>query len=77
MTADTQLVVDDIAEILRACGDLLPDVLHYLVRCGFDSFQLPERFDSAAAADLLRVTPDHYQGSVIQPVPSALERRLV
>jgi uncharacterized protein (DUF934 family) len=60
---------------LRACGDLLPDLLHYLVRCGFDSFLLPERFDPEAAAALLQVATEHYQGSVVEPLPLFRRRR--
>ena len=27
---------------LRAIGDIIPDQLHYLWRCGFDAFELPD-----------------------------------
>ena len=27
---------------LRAVGDVHPDVIHYMKRCGFDTFQMPE-----------------------------------
>ncbi|HAZ60322.1 MAG TPA: oxidoreductase [Gammaproteobacteria bacterium] len=34
---------------IRATGRILPDQLHFLERCGFDAFELPERFDPERA----------------------------
>jgi len=54
---------------LRAVGDIRPDLLHYLRRCGFDSFQLAE----GASIDLEdpRLAPHarYYQASVVGPEP--------
>ncbi|MEZ5730485.1 MAG: DUF934 domain-containing protein [Burkholderiaceae bacterium] len=36
---------------LRAVGDILRDQLFYLARCGFDSFELADGSDAAAAVD--------------------------
>ena len=63
---------------LRAVGDIRADILHYLYRCGFDSYQM--------AADGSRVTStgrtmstgfntlapysDYYQASVLQSQPA-------
>lgn len=60
---------------LRAIGELLPDQLRALFRCGFDAVLLPERFcprDALTRVDLVSV---HYQGSARDPEP-LLRRRL-
>ena len=36
---------------LRAVGDVHPDVIHYMKRCGFDTFQMPEGRTLPAAAN--------------------------
>ncbi|MDA1076335.1 MAG: DUF934 domain-containing protein [Proteobacteria bacterium] len=48
---------------LRAIGDVQPDMLHYLVRCGFSSFLLPDgrRMDTAKSA--FAPYTNHYQVS--------------
>tara|TARA_B110000014_G_scaffold262381_1_gene256222 strand:+ start:2431 stop:2904 length:474 start_codon:yes stop_codon:yes gene_type:complete len=54
---------------LRAVGDVLPDWTPYMLRSGFDSFELPDlRAAETAIACMQRMT-DHYQGSVSQPSP--------
>ncbi len=53
---------------LRAVGSFPPDLLHYLQRCGFDSFEIaPGREDASAAA--LAPHTAYYQGSVTSPTP--------
>ena len=60
---------------LRATGDVRPDLVHYLVRCGFDSVEMPEgRYLSLAAAEEANATlapySDYYQASVLNPQPA-------
>jgi uncharacterized protein (DUF934 family) len=55
---------------LRAIGDVHPDMLHYLERCGFDSFLLPDGRDPQIALSALDSISDFYQGSVIEPLPA-------
>jgi uncharacterized protein (DUF934 family) len=55
---------------LRAIGEVHEDLLHYMRRCGFDSFQLPDGRDPAVALAALHSLSDFYQGSVIDPRPA-------
>jgi uncharacterized protein (DUF934 family) len=65
---------------LRAVGDVHPDVIHYMKRCGFDTFQMPEgrtlppAANDAAGNDdtsnTLAPHSDYYQASVIHPEPA-------
>ena len=55
---------------LRAIGDVHTDILHYLHRCGFDSYLLPDGRDPATALAALGSLTDFYQGSVVQPLPA-------
>jgi uncharacterized protein (DUF934 family) len=55
---------------LRAIGDVHTDMLHYLRRCGFDSYVLPDGRDPATALIALDSLTDFYQGSVAQPLPA-------
>lgn len=57
---------------LRAIGDVHPDLLHYLHRCGFTSYVLPEHRQLPIADNFNPITPysDHYQGSVANPKPA-------
>ncbi len=65
---------------LRAVGDVHPDLIHYMKRCGFDTFQMPEgRTLPAAVNDAeggidgntpLAPYSDYYQASVIHPEPA-------
>jgi len=54
---------------LRAIGDVRPDLLHYLRRCGFDSFLLAD--GSSVELDDPRLAPHgrYYQASVVEPEP--------
>ena len=56
---------------LRAVGDVHPDLLHYMRRCGFDSFELPDH-RSAMLEDAASLAPysDYYQASVVEPEPA-------
>ncbi len=54
---------------LRAVGQVHPDLLHYMHRCGFDTFVLPDDYDADRACRLLAPYSDHYQGSVRAPEP--------
>ena len=62
---------------LRAVGDVHPDVIHYMKRCGFDTFQMPEgralpaaANDADAGHNALAPHSDYYQASVIHPEPA-------
>jgi uncharacterized protein (DUF934 family) len=55
---------------LRAIGDVHTDMLHYLRRCGFDSYLLSDGRDPATALTALESLTDFYQGSVVQPLPA-------
>jgi uncharacterized protein (DUF934 family) len=55
---------------LRAFGEVLEDVMNYMRRCGFDSYQLPDGHDPEVALRALRSFSDFYQGSVIEPRPA-------
>jgi uncharacterized protein (DUF934 family) len=55
---------------LRAVGEVLEDVMNYMRRCGFDSYQLPDGHDPQVALRAMRSLSDFYQGSVIDPRPA-------
>ncbi len=64
---------------LRAVGDVQPDIIHYMKRCGFDTFQMPENRVLPAAndadgtdsgANTLAPYSDYYQASVLNPQPA-------
>ncbi|NJN52771.1 MAG: DUF934 domain-containing protein [Gammaproteobacteria bacterium] len=55
---------------LRAIGAIHEDLVHYLVRCGFDSYLLPDGRNTEVAQRGLSVMSDYYQGSVIDPQPA-------
>lgn len=60
---------------LRAVGDIHPELLHYMIRCGFDSFMLPpERqallTDDARVGGFLAPYSNYYQASVVEPTPA-------
>ena len=60
---------------LRATGDVLRDQFHFLVRAGFDSFEVKKPADAAAFAKSVSRYSVHYQGSA-DGSPPALRRRL-
>jgi uncharacterized protein (DUF934 family) len=48
---------------LRAVGEVLTDQLFYMLRCGFDSFQLADGKDTQAALDAFQTFSVTYQGA--------------
>jgi uncharacterized protein (DUF934 family) len=54
---------------LRAIGDIRPDLLHYLRRCGFDTFMLAEGCSVDLADPRLAPHTSYYQASAVEPVP--------
>ena len=55
---------------LRATGAVHEDLLHYMVRCGFDAFELPDERCQATALSMLTPYTEHYQASVSNPDPA-------
>ncbi len=55
---------------LRAIGAVHEDLLHYMQRCGIDSYQLPDGHDPTVALAAMKSLTDFYQGSVIDPRPA-------
>lgn len=60
---------------LRATGDVLRDQFHFLVRAGFDSFEVKKQADARVFAEVLARYSVHYQPAADGSVP-ALQRRL-
>jgi uncharacterized protein (DUF934 family) len=54
---------------LRAIGDVLPDQLYYMRRCGFDAFALRADRDPETALDALKPFSESYQAASDQPLP--------
>ncbi len=54
---------------LRAVGDIRPDLLHYLKRCGFDSVLLAEGVSVDFDDPRLAPHAHYYQASVVDPQP--------
>ena len=48
---------------LRAVGDIFVDQLHFLRRCGFDTFELPDDTSLDAALNCLDTFSIHYQAA--------------
>ncbi len=61
---------------LRAVGAVTADILHYLARCGFDSFELespsvyPDGSMVSTGFNTLAPYSDNYQASVLEPEPA-------
>jgi uncharacterized protein (DUF934 family) len=55
---------------LRAIGDVHPELIHYLRRCGFDSFLLPQAHSLAPDDDRLAPYSDYYQASMAETLPA-------
>lgn len=55
---------------LRAIGDVRPELIHYLRRCGFDSFVLAEGQTLHADDDRLAPYSDYYQASIAETRPA-------
>ena len=60
---------------LRATGDVLRDQFHFLVRAGFDSFEVKKAADARVFADVLARYSVFYQPAA-DGRPPALRRRL-
>ncbi|MFO7550594.1 MAG: DUF934 domain-containing protein [Haliea sp.] len=54
---------------LRAVGAFLPDQLHYLRRCGFDTFQFSDESRLEEGLRQLDIFSEHYQGAIDEPQP--------
>lgn len=52
---------------LRAVGDVLIDTVHYLARCGFDSFLVKPEHNAAKALQALHSFSVHYQRGYTTP----------
>lgn len=57
---------------LRAIGDIHPELLYYLKRCGFDKFVLPTSRSQMSISSQSALAPysDYYQASVLEPKPA-------
>ncbi|MCR9258263.1 MAG: DUF934 domain-containing protein [Pseudomonadaceae bacterium] len=55
---------------LRAVGAVHEDILHYMVRCGFDAMEIPDDRNVQIALELIRPYSNVYQGTVDNPEPS-------
>lgn len=60
---------------LRATGDVLRDQFHFLVRAGFDSFEVKKEADARVFAEVLARYSVYYQAGA-DGGPPALRRRL-
>jgi uncharacterized protein (DUF934 family) len=54
---------------LRAIGAVHEDLMHYMRRCGFDTFLLRDGGNVDVACRSLNAMSEYYQGSVIDPRP--------
>ncbi|MGO4326543.1 DUF934 domain-containing protein [Cupriavidus sp. 2TAF22] len=52
---------------LRAVGDVMIDTVHYMARCGFDSFAVKPSHDPQAALEALGTFTVHYQKGYRRP----------
>lgn len=52
---------------LRACGDVLHDQLFYMLRCGFDSFEMPANLKPEQVEHVLRTFSVAYQPTASGP----------
>ena len=55
---------------LRATGAVHEDILHYMIRCGFDAIELPDDRSLESALEIISPYSDHYQASVSNPAPA-------
>ena len=54
---------------LRAIGDILPDQIFYLARCGFDTFALKDGQSPETALAALHTFSTSYQAAADTPLP--------
>jgi uncharacterized protein (DUF934 family) len=59
---------------LRASGNFMVDQLHYLQRCGFDSFEVADDVNMDNALAQLDLFDQHYQASADTPLPLSRRR---
>lgn len=59
---------------LRAIGEVQPDLTPFMLRCGFDAFELVDELAAKTAIQCMVSMSDFYQGSVIQPEPAYRRR---
>lgn len=57
---------------LRAVGDVLIDTVHYLARCGFDSFTLKPGHDPEHALRQFHAFSVHYQKQYVDPAAAGI-----
>lgn len=55
---------------LRAIGEVLPDLTTFMLRCGFDAFELLDRQAAETAIQCMDSISGFYQGSVDEPQPA-------
>lgn len=55
---------------LRAIGDVRPELIHYLRRCGFDSFVLADGHSLSPDDNRLAPYSDYYQASIAEALPA-------
>ena len=55
---------------LRAAGEVHGDIVHYMQRCGFDSYLMSDEADHEVAGQALGLDRATYQGSVNTPEPA-------
>ena len=55
---------------IMATGDVHEDMLHYMRRCGFTSFLMPDERNLETALSTLAPYSDYYQASVVEPEPA-------
>ena len=59
---------------LRASGNFMLDQLHYLQRCGFNSFEVSDDANMEYALAQLGLFDQHYQASADTPLPLSRRR---
>jgi uncharacterized protein (DUF934 family) len=62
---------------LRAIGAVHEDLIHYMHRCGIDSYLLRDGGNVDVARRAYNAMSDYYQGSVIEPLPRYRRRTAV
>jgi uncharacterized protein (DUF934 family) len=62
--------------MLRATGDILRDQFHFLVRAGFDSFEVKKDADARVFAEVLARYSIYYQDGADGRAPALRRRRL-
>lgn len=60
---------------LRAIGDIRPELIHYLRRCGFDSFVLADGHSMSPDDERLAPYSDYYQASIAEALPAFRRHR--